>query len=100
MPWLGITRSKYHDWIARFGKINEHNAWVPRDHWLTDHEKEQICAFARQHPFDGYRRMTYMMLDADIVACSPASVYRVLKNNGLLAPPTPRNREEEPVATS
>jgi putative transposase len=58
---------------------------VPRDHWLTDLEKEQICLFARQHPFDGYRRMTFMMLDADIVACSPASVYRVLKANNLLA---------------
>ena len=62
---------------------------MPRDHWLTDHEKEQICAFARQHPFDGYRRMTYMMLDADIVACSPASVYRVLKANNLLAGASP-----------
>jgi putative transposase len=30
-----------------------------------------------------------MMLDADIVACSPASVYRSLKAAGLLAGPTP-----------
>jgi putative transposase len=33
--------------------------------------------------------MTFMMLDADVVACSPASVYRVLKANGLLAGATP-----------
>ena len=89
MPWIGIGPSKFHDWKQRFGKVNEHNAWVPRDHWLTDNEKERICAFARQHPFDGYRRMTYMMLDADIVACSPASVYRVLKANDLLAGSSP-----------
>jgi hypothetical protein len=38
MPWIGISPSKYHDWIQRFGKVNEHNAWVPRDHWLTDQE--------------------------------------------------------------
>ena len=30
-----------------------------------------------------------MMLDADVVACSPASVYRVLKAAGLLAGQTP-----------
>jgi transposase InsO family protein len=89
MPWLGITRSKYHDWIARFGKINEHNAWVPRDHWLTEDEIGRICNFARQNPTEGYRRMTFMMLDADVVACSPASVYRVLKKAGLLAGQTP-----------
>lgn len=89
MPWLGITRSKYHDWVARFGKVNEHNAWVPRDHWLSDDEKSRICDFARLNPFEGYRRLAFMMLDADVVACSPASVYRVLKRAGLLAGPTP-----------
>ena len=89
MPWLGITRSKYHDWVNRFGKVNEHNAWVPRDHWLTDDEIARICQFARQNPSEGYRRMTFMMLDADVVACSPASVYRVLKKAGLLAGQTP-----------
>jgi hypothetical protein len=75
MPWIGIGRSKYQDWITRFGKVNEHNAWVPRDHWLTDDEIERICNFARSHHDEGYRRMTFMMLDADVVACSrPASI--------------------------
>ncbi len=89
MPWLGISRSKYQDWVTRFGKVNEHNAWVPRDHWLTDEEIAAICQFARGHPSDGYRRLTFMMLDQDIAACSPASVYRVLKKAGLLAGQTP-----------
>jgi putative transposase len=62
---------------------------VPRDHWLTDDEIARICQFARDNPSDGYRRMTFMMLDADVVACSPASVYRVLKKAGLLAGQTP-----------
>jgi putative transposase len=89
MPWIGIGRSKYQDWVQRFGKVNEHNAWVPRDHWLTQDEIERICAFARGHPDEGYRRMTFMMLDADVVACSPSSVYRVLKKAGLLRGQTP-----------
>jgi len=89
MPWIGIGRSKYEDWVTRFGKVNEHNAWGPRDHWLTEDEIMCICNFARSHPDDGYRRMTFMMLDADVVACSPASVYRVLKKAGLLRGQTP-----------
>jgi transposase InsO family protein len=40
--------------------------------------------FHEAHPLEGYRRLTFMMLDADVVACSPASVYRVLKGAGLL----------------
>ena len=40
--------------------------------------------FHARFPLEGYRRLTFMMLDADIVACSPASVYRVLSFAGLL----------------
>jgi putative transposase len=89
MPWIGIGSSKFHDWKQRFGKVNEHNAWVPRDHWLTHDEKERICVFARQNPHEGYRRLTFMMLDGDVVACSSTSVYRVLKGAGLLAGSSP-----------
>jgi putative transposase len=89
MPWIGIGTSKFQDWKCRFGKVNEHNAWVPRDHWLTEDEKQRIVAFARANPLEGYRRLTFMMLDADQVACSPTSVYRVLKGAGLLAGASP-----------
>jgi putative transposase len=42
-------------------------------------EKEAIIDFHLKNPLEGYRRLTFMMLDADIVAVSPASVWRVLK---------------------
>ena len=89
LRWIGISTSKFHDWRQRYGHVNEHNAWVPRDHWLTEDEIMRICNFARAHCDDGYRRMTFMMLDADVVACSPSSVYRVLKKAGLLSGQTP-----------
>ena len=48
-------------------------------------EKEAIIGFHLNNPLEGYRRLTFMMLDADIVAVSPASVWRVLKQAGLLS---------------
>jgi len=36
------------------------------------------------HPLEGYRRLSFMMLDEDVVAVSPATVYRVLRVAGLL----------------
>ena len=89
LRWVGISSSKYHDWKKRFGQVNEHNSSVPRDHWLTDDEKARIHTFARAHPLEGYRRLTFMMLDADVAACSPTSVYRVLKAANLLAGSSP-----------
>ena len=69
----------------RYGCVNEHNGWVPRDFWLEGWEKQAIIDFHLKHPLEGYRRLTYMMLDADVVAVSPASVWRVLKQAGLLS---------------
>ena len=47
-------------------------------------EKTAICDYALQHPLEGYRRLAFMMLDQDVVAVAPSSVYRVLKVAGLL----------------
>ena len=91
ITWLGITSSKFYDWKQRFGKVNEHNARVPRDHWLTHQEKRDIIDFAAAHPLEGYRRLTYMMIDADVAAASSATVYRVLKQAGMLGRAASRN---------
>jgi putative transposase len=84
VSWLGVKPGKFYDWRERYGKANEHNGKVPRDHWLESWEKEAIIRFRAENPLEGYRRLTYMMLDADIVAVSPASTYRVLREAGLL----------------
>ena len=62
LDWIGLGTSKFHDWKQRYGQVNEHNAWVPRDHWLTEEEKRRIIAFA-----------------------GATSVWRVLHQAGLLA---------------
>jgi transposase InsO family protein len=82
--WIGIARGKFFDWRKRYGKVNEHNAVVPRDHWLTDEERRAIIAFHERFPLEGYRRLAFMMIDQDVVAASPSSVYRVLAGAGLL----------------
>jgi putative transposase len=47
-------------------------------------EKQAILDFQALFPLEGYRRLTFMLLDRDLVACSPASVYRVLKEAGRM----------------
>jgi putative transposase len=85
LRWVQLSSRKFRDWISRYGKANEHNHLVPRDHRLESWEKEAIVGFFHQYPLEGYRRLCFMMLDRDIVAVSPASGYRVLKAQGLLS---------------
>ena len=84
IEWLGIAPSKYYEWQRRYGKVNEHNTLLPRDFWLEDWEKQEIIKFHLDYPLEGYRRLTFLMLDRNIVAVSPSSVYRVLSAAGLL----------------
>ena len=83
--WLEVRASKFYDWRERYGRVNEHNGWVPRDFWLQPWEKQSIIRYYLDHPLEGYRRLTFMMLDADVVAVSPSSVWRVLQQAGLLS---------------
>lgn len=81
--WLGIGK-KLFDWKKRYGKVNEHNGAIPRDHWIEPWEQQAIIDFHAKHPLEGYRRLSFMMLDADIVCVSPSTTYRVLRRAGLL----------------
>ena len=81
---LDLPKSKFYDWKKRYGKVNEHNAWIPRDFWLEQWEKDAIVEYYCQHRLEGYRRATYMMMDEDIVAVSSSSVYRVLREVELM----------------
>jgi putative transposase len=70
----GLSWAKFYQWKKRFGQPNRHNGKIPRDFWLEPWEI---------HPNLGYKRLTYMMMDNDIVAVSPSTTYRILRNAGL-----------------
>lgn len=89
---IGLYESTFYKWVRSYGVAYEHNGAIPRDHWLEDWEKKAIIDFQLEHPLNGYRRLTYMMLDADIVAVSAATVYRILKAADLLGRKTSKTK--------
>ena len=60
---------------------NRHNGKIPRAHWILAEERKAIVKYCRDKIEEGYRRLTYIMMDDDVVAVSPATTYRVLKVN-------------------
>jgi transposase InsO family protein len=81
---LAIHPQQFYRWENRYGAVNHHNGNMPRDHWLEAWENDAIRSYHESHPLEGYRRLSFMMLDADVVAVSPSTVYRVLKKAGVL----------------
>jgi len=86
IEWLAIGRSKFYRWRGRLREPDGHNAPVPRWFWLEPSEVEAIVHFHQEHPDEGYRRLAFMMIDADVAFASPSTVYRVLKGHGHLRP--------------
>jgi len=81
---LGISPSRFYDWNQRLGQPNQHNGQVPKKHWILPQERSAIIDYCQDKIEQGYRRLTYMMLDDNIVAVSPSTTYRILKDEGLL----------------
>lgn len=81
---ISLPKSTYYDWVKREGIPNQHNGIIPKRHWSLPWEKEAVISFAKKNIGEGYRRLAYRMLDENIVALTPSTVYRILKKEGLL----------------
>lgn len=82
--WIGLHPERYREWKSKYNQSVKNNHNQPKSSWLTPKEQEAIKTYARQHEGTGYRRLSYMMLDEDVVCASPGAVYRVLKQADLL----------------
>ena len=80
---LNLPARTYHRWTRLSGKKPRPEVLVSKGHWILPEEREKIGTFKRQHPTVGGVRLAYMMLDQGVVAVSPSTVFRVLREAGL-----------------
>jgi hypothetical protein len=81
---LGVPRSVYYGWRRR--ESLQDRPGVPcRVYEVLPAERGAICEFALVHPKVGYRKLTWMMVDAGIACVGESTVYRVLDEADLLS---------------
>ena len=83
---LGLVRSKYYQWLNRSKNncLDDIKPIAQNPSALLKTEKEAICNYYMAHQGLGYRALTYMMIDDNVVCSSPSTVYRCLKSEGML----------------
>jgi transposase InsO family protein len=83
---LGLARSTYREWVARSERaaLADRRPVAPALDAILPEETAAVLRYALAHPKDGYRRLTWQMVDADVAYLSPSSVYRVLNDADLL----------------
>jgi putative transposase len=81
---LGVPRSVFYAWKKR--ENLEDRAGKPcRVYEVLPEERAAICEFALQYPKIGYRKLTWMMVDAGVACVGESTVYRVLSDADLLS---------------
>lgn len=81
---LGIPRSVYYAWKGRENLVDKIGTRC-RVYELLPEERSAICEFALGFPKIGYRKLTWMMVDAGTVCVGESTVYRVLSDADLLS---------------
>jgi putative transposase len=81
---LGVPRSVYYAWKARESLVDKVGKRC-RLYEVLPEERTAICEFALGFPKVGYRKLTWMMVDAGMVCVGESTVYRVLSEADLLS---------------
>lgn len=81
---LGVPASVYYAWLKR-DSLEDRPGQRCRVYEVLPDERTAICAFALQYPKIGYRKLTWMLVDAGVACVGESTVYRVLSDADLLS---------------
>jgi putative transposase len=83
---LGLPRARYYDWLRRaaLDRLADRSTAACSMAGILESEKQAVIRYALAHPKEGYRRLAWQMVDADVAYVSPSSVYRILNDADLL----------------
>jgi putative transposase len=93
---LQIAPSTYYRWQRRYAEQGlaglEDRPPVPRKVWnkLKEEERQHVVHYALEHPSLSSREIATRLVDMEGRFISEATVYRILKEAGLIKPPKPR----------
>jgi transposase InsO family protein len=92
---LEIAPATYHRWRKRATASAPAARASPRSlHEVLPAERQAIVDYALAHPEERHRELAWKMLDENVVAVSPSTVYRVLGEANLVCRWMPRGRRK------
>lgn len=85
---LGVSRASYYRWRKEVGKQPdvESSTRQVQVYEATSAEREAVRAYALKHSGIRHRELAWRMVDEDVACLSPSTVYRILKEQNLVAP--------------
>jgi putative transposase len=83
---LGLKRSVYYSWRERLeqGQLADKHPLKTSQEKVLPEEERAVIDFALKHTKEGYRRLCWMMVDADVAYLKPGTVYNILSRHDLM----------------
>lgn len=79
-----VSKSSYYRWTK--GDADEAKTRRVDSRSLLVEEEQAIIEFRKFHHGVGYRKFTYMLIDANVAYAPESAIYRLLKRHNLLGP--------------
>jgi putative transposase len=84
---LGVSRRSYCRWLKEEAWLQASPVSKPvQPYEALPSEKQAVVAYARRHPELRHREMAWRMVDEDVVCLSASTIYRILRDAGLVCP--------------
>jgi hypothetical protein len=85
LSFAGLSTSTWNEWHRRLDVETKHNHDTPKRNWTTPKETEAIIKFCTENkdPLRGYRYLTWMMVDMNVAAVLPSTVYNMMCRHEL-----------------
>lgn len=81
----GINKSTYYGWFTNGKKSGQtQNKGCSRVDSATVEEEQKVLEFRKEHPSVGYRKLCWMMVDADVAYLNESAVYTILSKHNML----------------
>lgn len=96
LPALGVGRSSYYRWQRQRAGVQEPGVLnarpLPPPTKILEEERKAIVEYALQYPEIRHRELAWKMVDEDVAYVAPSTVYRVLRQEGLVCQWSPRRK--------
>jgi transposase InsO family protein len=80
----GINKSRYYAWFDDNGELKSNIERQPIKTRILPEEIERVINYRKEHRDVGYRKLTWMMNDANVAYMSESSVYNLLSARKML----------------
>lgn len=80
---LGVSRSTYYSWSKK-GDLEKGQTKRTNPYAILPEERDAVIEYALAHPNLRHRVLAWKMVDEDVVCLSPSTVYRILREVGLI----------------